>query len=149
MTHNPEELKQKYESVLSAIRQQGVRLAQIYMREDKLVLLGAAPSEQAKKIIWNKVKTVDPSYSDIELHLKVNPALASAQQAGATAGGGLQAYTVEAGDTLSTIAQHFYGDAEQYMRIVEANRDRLKDPDNIQAGQELYIPVARTHCLYI
>ena len=143
MAQNLEQLKQKYESALNAIKQQGVRLAHMHVQKGKLVLQGEAPSEQAKNEIWNKVKAVDPSYFDIKLDLTVNPALASAQQAGATAGGGLQTYTVKSGDTLSKIAQQFYGDAGQNIRIFEANRDRLKDPHSIKAWQELYIPVVR------
>ena len=81
-----------------------------------------------------------PLFISRQKSAQCNPAVARAQQAGATAGGGLQTYTVKSGDTLSKIAQQFYGDAGQYMRIFEANRDRLKDPHSIQAGQELYIP---------
>ena len=99
-----------------------------------------APSEQAKNEIWNQVKAVDPSYSDLTLDLTVNPALQSAQQSGAAAGGSLQTYTVKSGDTLSKIAQQFYGDATQYGRIFKANRDKLSNPDKIQVGQQLKIP---------
>jgi nucleoid-associated protein YgaU len=53
---------------------------------------------------------------------------------------GGQTYTVEQGDTLSSIAEHFYGDANAYMKIWEANRDKLDNPDVIQPGQELFIP---------
>ena len=106
MAQNLEQLKLKYASALSAIKQQGVQLAYVlHVQEGKLILQGEAPSEQAKNEIWNKVKAVDPSYSDIKLDLTVNPALASAQQAGATASGGLQTYTVKSRDTLSKIAQ--------------------------------------------
>ncbi len=49
-------------------------------------------------------------------------------------------YTVQKGDTLSKIAREYYGDDKQYMRILEANRDKLKDPDKIQIGQVLTIP---------
>ncbi len=49
-------------------------------------------------------------------------------------------YTVVSGDTLSGIAQRFYGDASAYMRIFEANRDKLNDPNLIHPGQELVIP---------
>jgi nucleoid-associated protein YgaU len=49
-------------------------------------------------------------------------------------------YTVAKGDNLSKIAKHFYGDANQWKRIFEANRDVLKDPDKIFPGQKLQIP---------
>jgi len=64
---------------------------------------------------------------------------------GAAAGGGQsqgQTYTVKSGDTLSKIAREHYGDANEYMKIFYANRDKLKDPDKIQVGQQLTIPSA-------
>ena len=45
-----------------------------------------------------------------------------------------------AGDTLSAIAQRELGDAKKYMKIFEANRDQLQDPDKIKPGQVLKIP---------
>ena len=51
-----------------------------------------------------------------------------------------ETYRVEAGDSLSAIAQRVYGDAGQYMRIFEANREKLDNPDMIHPGQELVIP---------
>ena len=53
-----------------------------------------------------------------------------------------QSYTVKKGDTLSHIAQRFYGKAGQWSRIYEANRDQLDDPDLILPGQTLKIPPA-------
>lgn len=135
-----EQLKRKYQAALNSIQQQGIRLANMHVQDGKLFLKGEAPSEQAKNEVWNQVKAVDASFSDLTLDLTVNPALASAQQSGTSAGGGLQTYTVKSGDTLSKIAQQVYGDSGQYMRIFEANRDKLKDPDKIQAGQQLTIP---------
>ena len=49
-------------------------------------------------------------------------------------------YTVKSGDTLSKIAQQFYGSASKYQAIFEANRPMLKDPDRIYPGQVLRIP---------
>lgn len=49
-------------------------------------------------------------------------------------------YVVKAGDTLSHISLHFYGSANRYMEIFEANRDKLKTPSIIIPGQELIIP---------
>lgn len=51
-------------------------------------------------------------------------------------------HTVQSGETLSSIARDYYGDANEYMAIFEANRDKLSDPDKIQVGQELVIPIA-------
>ncbi len=53
---------------------------------------------------------------------------------------GFTVYTVQSGDTLSSIAQEFYGDADRYRTIFRANRNILDDPDEIFVGQELRIP---------
>jgi nucleoid-associated protein YgaU len=49
-------------------------------------------------------------------------------------------YEVVAGDTLGAIAQKYYGKASEYMKIFEANRDILDNPDLIKVGQKLKIP---------
>jgi nucleoid-associated protein YgaU len=51
-----------------------------------------------------------------------------------------QLYTVVAGDSLSKIAKKFYGDANKYSKIFDANKPMLKDPDRIYPGQVLRIP---------
>jgi len=53
-----------------------------------------------------------------------------------------QTYTVVAGDSLSKISKKFYGDANHWRRIFEANRDLISDPDEIYPGQTLKIPSA-------
>ena len=49
-------------------------------------------------------------------------------------------YKVAAGDNLSKIAKHFYGNANAWKAIFDANRDQLTDPDRIKPGQMLKIP---------
>jgi uncharacterized protein YidB (DUF937 family) len=49
-------------------------------------------------------------------------------------------YTVVPGDSLSKIAKQHYGDAQQWRRIYDANRDQVKNPDLIQPGWKLRIP---------
>ncbi|MCM2316244.1 MAG: LysM peptidoglycan-binding domain-containing protein, partial [Thermoanaerobaculia bacterium] len=44
------------------------------------------------------------------------------------------------GETLSKISKKYYGDATKYMKIFEANKDILKNPDLIKVGQKLKIP---------
>lgn len=53
---------------------------------------------------------------------------------------GEQTYTVQKGDTLSHIAQEFYGKASKWRAIFDANRDQIENPDLIQPGQVLKIP---------
>jgi nucleoid-associated protein YgaU len=49
-------------------------------------------------------------------------------------------YEVVSGDSLSKIAKREYGNANEWKRIFEANRDILKDPNKIYPGQKLKIP---------
>jgi nucleoid-associated protein YgaU len=49
-------------------------------------------------------------------------------------------YTVKQGDSLSKIAKRFYGKANLWNKIYEANKDQIKNPDLIQVGQKLVIP---------
>ncbi len=51
-----------------------------------------------------------------------------------------QYYTVKSGDTLSKISKQYYGDANKYNVIFEANRPMLSSPDKIYPGQSLRIP---------
>ncbi|MBT8089642.1 MAG: peptidoglycan-binding protein LysM [Gammaproteobacteria bacterium] len=50
-------------------------------------------------------------------------------------------YEIVSGDTLGGIAKKFYGSAGKYMKIFEANRDIIKDPNKIYPGQKIKIPL--------
>ena len=52
----------------------------------------------------------------------------------------LTIHVVVPGDTLGALAKRYYGKASLYMKIFEANRDILKDPNLIKVGQKLRIP---------
>lgn len=49
-------------------------------------------------------------------------------------------YTVKSGDSLWAISERIYGNGNDWRRIYEANKDRIKDPDVIQPGWVLNIP---------
>jgi nucleoid-associated protein YgaU len=51
-------------------------------------------------------------------------------------------HTVAKGDTLSKLAKQYYGNANQWKRIYEANKDVIKNPDLIYPGQTFRIPEA-------
>lgn len=55
---------------------------------------------------------------------------------------GTQYYIIKSGDTLSAIAKQFYGDANTYPKIFEANREVIKDANLIFPGQKIRIPKA-------
>ena len=50
-------------------------------------------------------------------------------------------YEIKSGDTLGAIAKQFYGKSSQYMRIFEANREIIEDPNKIYPGQKIRIPL--------
>lgn len=52
----------------------------------------------------------------------------------------MRVYVVQEGDSLATIAQKFYGDRNQWLRIRNANRDRIAEHDRLDIGSELRIP---------
>jgi nucleoid-associated protein YgaU len=133
-----EQMKQKYDSVLSTIQQQQVRLSHLHIQDNKLFMQGVAPSQDAKNKVWDQIKVVNPNWQEeLVADITVDPN-APPQNGGQTSGG--RTYTVQAGDTLSKISKQFYGNANEYMRIFEANRDVLSDPNKISAGQTLKIP---------
>ena len=51
-----------------------------------------------------------------------------------------RSYTVRAGDTLSGIAQRFYGSADDWHGLFAANQSKISDPSLIYAGQQLRLP---------
>ena len=134
------ELKAKYQSVMNFIQQQqNTQLENVNIQGDKLFIRATAPSQEVKNKIWDQIKLVDPSFSDLIADIQAPAAAAAAAAAGAPPVGA-RTYTVKPGDSLSKISQEFYGHANQYMKIFEANKDKLADPDKVRAGMQLVIP---------
>ena len=135
-----EQLKSKYQSVLNFIQSQGVQLQNVNMEGDKLFIRAAAPSMDLKNKVWDQIKLVDPTYSDLIADIQA-PAAAAAAAAGAgQPSSSTRTYIVQPGDSLSKISKNFYGNANMYMIIFDANKDKLSDPNKISAGTELVIP---------
>jgi len=130
-----EELKTKYAPALKKIEEQGVKLQNLHIQDNKLFIKGAAPTDAAKNEVWTAIKSVDRTYGDLTADITIDPSLPPPKPKE-------QAYTVQSGDTLSKISKEFYGDANRYMKIFDANKDQLKDPNTIKPGQTLRIPAA-------
>ena len=134
------ELKQKYQTVLSVSDQERIQFLNLHVQDNKLYIKGIAPSEEAKNKFWDQVKLANPNADDITADISVDSSRAMGAVAGGGQGTGGQTYEVKSGDNLSRISKQFYGDANEYMRIFYANRDKLNDPDELKIGQKLVIP---------
>jgi nucleoid-associated protein YgaU len=121
-----QQLKQKYQPVLNTIQKEGAELNNVSLAGEQLSLKATAVSEASKNRIWDSIKAVDPTFSDLKHDIEVRE--------------GQQTYTVQSGDNLSKISKYFYGDANKYMQIAKANN--LDNPDLIKVGQKLLIPAA-------
>ena len=146
-----EEQKTKYQSVIQMVQAEGIQLANLHQQDGKLFIKGSAPSMEAANKVWDEIKRINPRLDDITADFPVDPSLAakrapSAASTTSTPSGQqtpqFKLYTVKPGDTLSKISQQFYGNAKDYMRIFNANKDKLKDPDHVNVGEELKIPAA-------
>ncbi len=104
-------------------------------RDGKLHFVGSVKTEDEKNELWNAIKTIPTWKDDVVAEISVKGGPAAGAQAAKT-------YTVQSGDTLSKIAKQHLGDANAYMKIFDANKDQLSDPDKIKPGQVLKIPTA-------
>lgn len=100
-------------------------------RDGKLYFKGVVKNQDEVNKIWEAIKTVPDWRNDVVAEVTIDPNAPK-----------MTTYTVQAGDTLSQIAKEKLGNANAYMKIFEANKDQLTDPDKIKPGQVLHIPAA-------
>jgi len=131
------DLRAKYDQAIQTAKRLGFQGAAT-QEGDRLHFKGTVHSEDEKNQIWNAIKTVPDWRTDINADIQVVPQ--AEPVAVGTAGGAVRTYTVKSGDTLSKIAKETLGDANAYMKIFNANKDQLSDPDKIKPGQVLKLP---------
>lgn len=122
-------LQEKYKDALS--KGEELQIVDGYVKEENGVLKigGKAKYQYQKDLVWDKIKKAGgESPSDVIADISVEDDSIYG------------IHKVVSGDSLSKIAKAAYDDAGKYMKIFEANRDKLSDPDKIQIGQELVIP---------
>jgi nucleoid-associated protein YgaU len=102
-------------------------------KDGKLHFVGSVKTEAEANEIWAAIKTIPTWREDVVADIKVTGPAAGAATAAKT-------YTVKPGDTLSGIAKAELGNANAYMKIFDANKDQLSDPDKIKPGQVLKLP---------
>src|SRR5580704_13807598 len=122
-------LKQKYDPVIATIEgyaEFGAKVEAVELDGEQLHLKGEVPSTVIANRVWDVIKQVDPTYSDLEHEI-------------ATTGGAEQPYTIKPGDNLSKVSKLFYGNPNHYTEIASANG--ISNPDLVKVGQQINVPV--------
>ncbi len=112
----------------------------VMYNDGRVELHGTARSNAVREkaaLIAGNVKGV--RYVDDD-NLKVAGQKAAAPGTAPAAAPKTEYYTIESGDTLSKIADRFYGDPQKYQELFEANREVIQDPDKIYPGQKIRVP---------
>ena len=125
---NLDQLKQKYAPVIATLQsfgEYGAKVDTVDLAGEQLHIKGSVPSTVIANRVWDVIKQVDPTYSDLKHEI-------------ATTGGADQPYTVKPGDSLSKVSKLFYGDPNKYNTIAKANG--IANPDLIRAGQQINVP---------
>jgi len=122
-------LQVKYSQVLALAQELNMKDLNVSEEEGFLKLSGTVNTQFEKNQIWDKIKEVGgEAYDDIKANIHVaNSDI-------------YHVHTVQSGESLSKIAKQYYNDASQYMKIFNANKDQLSNPDLIKPGQQLKIP---------
>ncbi|MBT8083619.1 MAG: peptidoglycan-binding protein LysM [Woeseia sp.] len=125
------------------IKMTGLKDLTVEFDDGVATLCGSCTNQQTREqaiLIAGNVKGVEKVVAD-----KLVAPAAAAPKAAATAAAAEPAtqdefYEIKSGDTLGKIAKQFYGSASKYMKIFEANRDIIDNPDRIYPGQKIRIP---------
>ena len=126
-----EQLKAKYKGVLDLIPELHIKLNNLHIEDDKLVLRATAPAEDQVNAMWNKIKQIDSSFHDLNAEITVDSSLPPVGKK----------YTVVAGDSLWKIAANHLGNGAKFPEIIKANPGKLKDENSvIHPGDVLILP---------
>ena len=121
-------LKEKYAAALKLGEELNVKGGDVKEEGGKLIIKGTAEYGFDRDQIWNAIKKESGWESEIVADVKVEKAEPYGY------------WVVKSGETLSKIAKNIYSDANVYMKIFDANKDQLKDPNMIKVGQKLVLP---------
>lgn len=124
--------RQKAAALVKLVQDMGFKVDDLGIRvdDDRVILTGTVDTQEIREKVVLLVGNVE-GIGSVDDQLKV-----SKPEPEATF------YEVKSGDSLSKISKQFYGDANKYMVIFNANKPMLKDPDEIYPGQRLRIPAA-------
>jgi LysM repeat protein len=121
-------LKDKYDDLLKLGEKLGVKGGDWKEEGGKLKVWGTAPYQLEKDLLWDNIKKHSGWEGELVADIKVEKTDIYG------------VWEVRSGDSLSKIAKTVYDDGKKYMKIFDANKSVLKDPNVIHPGQKLTIP---------
>jgi nucleoid-associated protein YgaU len=121
-------LMDQYANVFQLANQLKLKNPQVTEQGGKLHIKGTTTYQAEANQLWDAIKTHPNWSSEIVADIQADRKDVHG------------VHTVVSGETLSKLAKRYLGDANAYMKIFEANKDVLKDPNVIKVGQELKIP---------
>ncbi len=121
-------LREKYNDLETQAAQLGIKNLIVKEEAGKLSLSGTSTYQLEKDLLWDSIKKHAGWENEVAADITVEKTDIHG------------VHTVKPGESLSKIAKTHLDNANRYMEIFNANRDKLKDPDLIQPGQQLVIP---------
>ena len=104
------------------------------------VVVGALAAAAPQINGSGQAKSTGTAVAQQVVRAHLDSAILPAHQAGTSESAAAGTYTVQAGDTLSGIAQRFYGRADDWRGLYQANRSQISNPGLIFVGQALSLP---------
>lgn len=121
-------LQDKYKELTDLAANLGVANLQVREQDNVLYIDGTAKSADDKEKIWTAYGKIDPDFRAADAVINIT-----------VAEGATTEYTIKGGDSLSKIGK---AHGVSWEAIFEANRDIIKNPDLIQPGWKIKIPIA-------
>jgi len=127
-------VQDKYGKLIDYAQKAGVQGLSVKETNNVLHIDGSAPA-YVKDQMWNIYNQIDPDMRSGDLVLNIHTTDSTAANSSAKE----EIYEVRSGDSLSKIASRYPG--MTWNKIMDANKDQIKDPNRIYPGQKIRIPL--------
>lgn len=122
------------------LNENGVHAVEVkdFMKRDELALATSLSGDS----VVSRAEAARLRNENLNLHRQIDERSSKRRAESDTAEpkSGSHTYVVKDGDTLASISRKFYKTSKRWRDILDANKKKIDDPDNLKAGQSLTIP---------